>query len=49
VTFGGSIIRIEQKEVDVVVIAMKQHNVDCSALNFVCDLYNVPIIAFCEH
>ena len=48
VTFGGSIIRIEQNEVDIVVIAMKQHMIDYSAINNVCDLYDVPIITFCD-
>jgi len=48
VSFGGSILRIEQKEVDIVVIAMKQHKVDYSTINFVCDLHKVPIIAFCD-
>jgi nucleotide sugar dehydrogenase len=48
VTFGGSILRIEQKQVDIVVIAMKQHKVDCATLDFVCNLHKVPIIAFCD-
>lgn len=48
VSFGGSILLIEQKIVDVVVIAMKQHRVDCAALNNACKLYNVQLVAFCD-
>lgn len=47
-SFGGSILCIEHKQFDIVVIAMKQHKVHFSALVTVCQDNTTPLEKFCD-